>query len=216
MKTTQCKAARALLDWDLETLSKRSGINIGTISAFERSASNPKSETIYALRKALEEGGVELLPDGGVRPRQNRVLTLQGREGFAEFRSDVLHDAQMGPLDVCVSNVDEAQFDKWGAGKVNDAYFSAMEQVQGLSFRILVKEKDINLTASKYADYRWLPAHLFGEISFYVYGNKVAIISFKKDDFNAFVICHDEIADFYRKDFDRLWGQAYEVTQTEG
>jgi len=68
------------------------------------------------------------------------------------------------------------------------------------------------MTGTKYASYRWLPEKIFGEISFYVYGEKVAIISFKNNDFNAFVISHKEIADFYRQDFGRLWTQARDIT----
>lgn len=207
----QIKAARAMLDWSAEDLGKRVGVVKTTISAIETGRSNGSVEVLNAIVTALENGGVEFLNDGGVRPRQSRVLTLQGREGFAAFREDILAEAKIASLDVCVSNVDEREFDKWGAGTVNDKYFSEMKKNKPKQFRILVKENDFHLSASDYAVYRWLPEKSFGAISFFVYAQKTAILSFENNDFQAFIIGHPQITAFYRKDFESMWAQARDV-----
>ena len=212
MKLTsdQIRGARAMLGWTIEKMADHADLTPSTILDLEHGKGNPLERTLRKVELAVNRAGFEFA-DGGVRPLQNRVVTLQGREGFAAFRADVLHDAQAGPLNVCVSNVDENQFDKWGEGKVNDDYRASMAKIKNLHFKILIKEDEQHMTGSRYATYRWLPVKLFGEISFYIYGDKVAIISFLNDNFNAFIISHKEIAEFYRKDFNRLWDQAREV-----
>lgn len=209
----QCRMARSLLDWTQTELAERCELSPVTINKFEKSNGDQGLEmrTLEKLRRTLEAGGVEFLPNDGVGRASNKVMALKGRDGFAQFRQLVLNAAKQGPLEVCVSNVDENQFDKWGEGKVNDDYRSAMAKIKSLNFRILIKENEKHMTGSQYAVYRWLPEHLFGEISFYVFGDKVSIISFKNDDFNAFVISHKEISEFYRKDFERLWQQAHDA-----
>lgn len=213
--TAQVRAARALLDWNQSDLAQHAGLSKDHVANYEleRSKSLDVLEKIYT---ALTTEGIVFTEGEGVRKRNYEIRVLQGREGFAEFRADVLSDARLGPLDVCVSNVDEVQFEKWGSGKVNDDYRAGMAKIDTLRFRILIKENDKFLTGARYAAYRWLPEELFGEISFYVYGNKVAIISFIDDDFHAFIIGHSAIAGFYRKDFNRLWGQAHDIGQAKG
>lgn len=206
----QIKAARAMLDWSAEDLGKRVGVVKTTISAIETGRSNGSVEVLGAIVKALESGGIEFQTDGGVRPRQNKVLTLQGREGFAAFREDILAEASIASLNVCVSNVDEREFDKWGAGGVNDAYIVKMREHKPKQFRILVKENDTYFTGD-YASYRWLPAKSFGEISFFIYAQKTAIISFENDNFEVFIINQPKITSFYRKDFEKMWAQARTV-----
>lgn len=207
----QIKAARAMLDWSAEELGKRVGVVKTTISAIETGRSNGSVEVLNSIVSTLQSGGIEFQADGGVRPRQNNVLTLEGREGFSAFRDDILSESKNAPLDVCVSNVDERQFDKWGAGSVNENYFAEMKKNKPKQFRILVKENDFHLSAADYATYRWLPADSFGEISFFIYAQKTAIISFENDNFQAFIITHPTITSFYRKDFEAMWSQARSV-----
>ncbi len=211
----QCRMARSLLNWTQNELAERCELSPVTINKFEKSTGDQGLEmrTLQKLRRTLEGGGVEFLPNDGVSRTTNKVIALKGREGFAQFRELVLSAVKQGPIEICVSNVDENQFDKWGEGKVNDDYRSAMAKIKTFNFRILIKENEKHMTGSEYAVYRWLPKHLFGEISFYVFGDKTSIISFKNNEFTAFIISHKEIADFYRKDFERLWQQAHDVKE---
>jgi transcriptional regulator with XRE-family HTH domain len=205
----QIRAARALKNWSQADLAQRVDMATPSIGNIEAGKHTPTPQTQNAIIEVFEAAGIEFI-DGGVRHQNHTVKVLQGYDGFADFRADVLTHAQAGPLDVCVNNVDERQFDKWGEGKTNDNYFAQMKNIKDLSFRILVHESDTYLSASDYAAYRWLPEDMFGEISFYVYADKTAIISFEDDVFSAFIIKHPRVANFYRREFDRLWGKAFE------
>jgi ribosome-binding protein aMBF1 (putative translation factor) len=57
----QIRAARALLRWSSEDLSKRSGIGTATIKRIEVMSGVPNGNirTLVAIKEALELGGVE-------------------------------------------------------------------------------------------------------------------------------------------------------------
>jgi transcriptional regulator with XRE-family HTH domain len=65
---SQCRMARAALQWSLKDLADRSKVNHVTINRFEigQAASNPS--TLAALRTALEAAGVEFIEQNGGGP----------------------------------------------------------------------------------------------------------------------------------------------------
>jgi len=67
----QIRAARALLRWDQATLAKAASVSVETIKRLER-IDGPllatKMATIEAIRRALEQGGVEFIPANGGGP----------------------------------------------------------------------------------------------------------------------------------------------------
>jgi transcriptional regulator with XRE-family HTH domain len=68
MSPVHCRAARGVLKWSQESLAARSGVGLSTIRDFEAERRNPISANLRAIKKALEEAGVELLqPEPGVR-----------------------------------------------------------------------------------------------------------------------------------------------------
>lgn len=65
-----CRAARALLDWSQTDLAKRSNLGESSIRDFEKGRRTPGPNNLAAVRRALEDGGVEFLEGGGVRLRK--------------------------------------------------------------------------------------------------------------------------------------------------
>jgi transcriptional regulator with XRE-family HTH domain len=68
----QIRAARAFLDWGQEELAVRAELSSRTVMHFEKGKCFVKRGSVLAMQQALEEGGVEFTPDGGVRPRASR------------------------------------------------------------------------------------------------------------------------------------------------
>ena len=60
----QCRAARALLDWNQAELSERANVALSTVRRFEKSANQPIANNLAAIRSALEFAGVIFLDDG--------------------------------------------------------------------------------------------------------------------------------------------------------
>jgi transcriptional regulator with XRE-family HTH domain len=66
----QLRAGRALLRWEQKELAERAGVPVPTLKRFEGIVGPVRGtyENIIRVRRALEDGGVEFTPDGGVRP----------------------------------------------------------------------------------------------------------------------------------------------------
>ncbi|MGQ3211858.1 MAG: XRE family transcriptional regulator [Shinella sp.] len=89
---SQCRAARALVEYSRERLAVASSVDISTIESFERKLGKPDDESIAALRASLEAAGAAFLPDGdrggiGVRLKFNRsetrrIQTMEGEGGI--------------------------------------------------------------------------------------------------------------------------------------
>jgi ribosome-binding protein aMBF1 (putative translation factor) len=68
MNASQCRAARALLDWSQEQLAAQSHVSVTTLRNFERGATVPMANNLSAIRAALEAAGVEFIPENGGGP----------------------------------------------------------------------------------------------------------------------------------------------------
>lgn len=64
----QCKAARALLGWTQRQLAAAAGVAAPTVATFESGSSVPMPQNLQAIRRALEEGGIEFIPINGGGP----------------------------------------------------------------------------------------------------------------------------------------------------
>ena len=62
---SQCRAARALLDWQIDQLEAASGVHRRTLIRLERGQATTRSTTLAAIRAALEAAGVEFIAENG-------------------------------------------------------------------------------------------------------------------------------------------------------
>lgn len=66
--SSQCRAARALLDWSQQRLAEESRIGNATIRNFEGGKSTPQHATLDVLKRALETAGVVFIDQNGNGP----------------------------------------------------------------------------------------------------------------------------------------------------
>jgi transcriptional regulator with XRE-family HTH domain len=64
----QCRGARAMLGLSQADLEAASRVAKKSIADFEREATKPQPRTLDALQAALENGGVEFIPENGGGP----------------------------------------------------------------------------------------------------------------------------------------------------
>ncbi|NLS07836.1 helix-turn-helix transcriptional regulator [Rhizobium sp. P32RR-XVIII] len=62
---SQCRAARALIDFSRERLAVSAGVSIETIVHFERKLAEPTDDEVFALQSALEAAGAVFISDNG-------------------------------------------------------------------------------------------------------------------------------------------------------
>jgi transcriptional regulator with XRE-family HTH domain len=64
----QCRAARGLIDLTQSELAEKASLGLSTIVDFERSRRQISNEAIGAIRKALENLGVQFIDENGGGP----------------------------------------------------------------------------------------------------------------------------------------------------
>ncbi|MBO6516081.1 MAG: helix-turn-helix transcriptional regulator [Bacteroidia bacterium] len=205
----QSRAARALLDnVSQEVIAKLAGVSQPSIGKFESPhiKDRPSPKLANKLWIAYIEMGVEFLADDGVKRAKTDFRALEGYDGFKKFINDVYETVKHGG-DICVSNVNERQFEKWQSVHADD-YLSKMAQIDNLRFRIIVEENDQYFTAAKYAEYRSLPSEQFSGVPTYVYGTKRADILFEEDNVTILIVDNETLAEAERKEFEISWSQA--------
>lgn len=65
---SQCRAARALLDWSQQTLAEASKVGNATIRNFESGKTSPQNATLDVLRRTLADAGVIFIAENGEGP----------------------------------------------------------------------------------------------------------------------------------------------------
>ena len=215
----QIRAARALLGWSHHDLADKAGLSQTGIARIENGTNQPNSKTIAKIEAAFDLEDIEFI-EGGVRKRANRIIFYKGKEGFAKFRLDTLHEAESNEnADICVANVNERLYDKWGEGEANENYRRKMPIIKknkpNMRFRSIVKEGDERLPARHHSEYRALAEKEFGDFPFYIFGDKTALTMFEEDDVSIFIIDHPMVTKFYREIFEESWKKAKDLHTNE-
>ncbi len=202
----QIKAARALLKWTQSTLADASGVSKPALANLERGTVTPRVETINAITKALEEGGVEFTAGPGVRLRSEilNVQLLEGGDAIFRLWQDMSDTLKNGGLRL-ISGVDERNFDHM-AGKERFRQVLEKFHKQGITSRILAREGDTYFVEPA-SHYRWVPEALFSQVPYFIYENKYAIFLTHPTP-RVVLIENKAIADSYRKQFNAIWESA--------
>jgi DNA-binding XRE family transcriptional regulator len=215
----QCRAARGLVDWTRDELAKAAKVSPETVKNIEHGVFRPQEETAQKIIKTFEIQGVEFTDSEGVRFHKDTVMRLEGIEGFKQFLDDVYKEAQQpyshkgGEKPIYISSVDDRLFVKI-LGEWFAAHVRRMNDIKDMSMRILIQEKPFSLIAEEnrgksYREYRKLEAATDGNVPFYVYGDKLAILVFEGDDPPQILILTSTLASkAYREQFEVIWKQA--------
>jgi transcriptional regulator with XRE-family HTH domain len=61
MSPEQCRAARAWLNWSQEELATKAQVSSSTLRDFEAGRRSPIANNLMAIRRALEDAGMQFL-----------------------------------------------------------------------------------------------------------------------------------------------------------
>lgn len=200
----QCRAARALLNWTQPELAEHCGTHVQTVSNFEKESGSPTKTTLKKIAGTFENIGISFIQQTGVELKANPIQIYNGRDGFWDFYEGLYEAVKKSPGEVLVSNVDERLYEKWLSPEKIDTHVARIKAL-GVTYKILISEGDDHLLATPdYAEYRWMPKTLFSTASFYVFGDKMALLLFE-EEVRVIVIDAKDVADAYRKQFTSLW-----------
>jgi len=183
----------------------------------EDDAVQPREGTLKDIIRVFDENGVDFTDNFGVRLKPQGVEVLSGHEGLCQFFDNVYeHVCKYGGT-ILQLGVDEALFTEQ-LGKYSPVHIKRMTQLvqerRDIKVLALIKEGDTNYTCSGYAEYRWLPKELFDPVPFYVYGDRLAIMSFQTVP-SPTIVVHNipAITHAYKKQFDALWDMSRQLEQ---
>lgn len=72
MDATQCRMARAALNWPAKELALKARVGVATVARLERGDTSTIPATLAAIQRALEEAGIEFI-ERGVRFRDEPI-----------------------------------------------------------------------------------------------------------------------------------------------
>lgn len=202
----QIKAARALLNWTQDDLAKATRLSKPAINTLERRLSNPRQDTLSAIRTALERAGVEFTDGSGVKLRSAvlKTVVFEGDEALVRLQRDVFDTLNGTQAELLVSGLDESAYRFSGGARVLDEIERRVKH--GVSTRLLTREGDTGFI-EPLSHYRWLPQAFFPSVPTYVYGNKYALFLWGPPQ-KVVLIENAEIADSFRQQFMALWDVA--------
>lgn len=208
----QIRAARALLDWNQQLLADKVGVSKHTISKIERGDIQGGTKTLAKIHTILVIAGLDFIEDDGVKKKTTGISSYAGREEFQEFYTDIAIAAeQSDQKDFLVSNVNEEHFLRWLNEDTLHKHYDSMKKHK-ISYKILIAEGDTTTPGDNFnAEYKWMAADQFYSVPCYIYGDKVAFMSFEEDNINVFVIRHKNIVDLCRKQFHEMWNRAKDI-----
>ncbi|MBI1300506.1 MAG: helix-turn-helix domain-containing protein [Alphaproteobacteria bacterium] len=204
----QIRAALGLLNITQRQLSETVDVSRAILSNYLSGKQNSIHKTTSdKLMAYFDNRGVMFTANDGVaRKPKNTITELKGRDGFRAFMEDVYRTTAEHGGEICVSNVDERNWIKWLTKDVYDAHAAKMSVLRTeYYFKIMIQEGDDFFIATDIAEYRHVPASYFTDQSFYVYGNKLALIEFDEDEVLINIIYNPRWAQSFRVLFNYAW-----------
>ncbi len=205
LSTSQIAAAMALAGMTQDELATLAGMARPSLNRILNGEVVAKEDSLRRIRHALESRGVEFLGNIGVQWAQHQVRSLAGVEGLKTFFDDVRAVAKDTDQEICICGFSEDYFEK-KLGKYLDYHRKEMSGYSHVRMRCLIEEGDSNLGASDYCQYRWQIKAYYSNVSFYVYGDRTAIIvTSGPEDPLILLINNRTISQAYRNQFDAMW-----------
>lgn len=212
----QIRAARALLDWSQSDLADKADLSQTGIARIENGTNQPNSQTLNKIRTAFTSAGIEFLGTTGLRRNTGEIKTYKGPDGFRQFMDTIYETAKNEGGSFCLHNAKPANWVKWLGQDWFDMHSKRMAALANkIDFRITAEEGNTNFISSSFAEYRWFPAELFNDQSFYAYGNKLAFVSFSDNDVNVSVLDNRDFAEGFKILFDIAWNRVAMAPQAK-
>jgi DNA-binding XRE family transcriptional regulator len=202
----QLRAARGLLDWTRSELAKASGLSQETIKNIEHGTYKPQESTIEAIIRTFAAHDIEFLENEGVRKSEKLVKTFSGTSGYIGFLEDIMSTMKNGGK-TRQFNLSDALISTYGSSHLKK-YNEVMQAVTDLDAKCLVPEGDTFFPV-QHCVYKWLKKIHEEAVPYYLYGNKIAMLTSSPGQEIQFVVIYSEsLAQTYYNSFDVYWKES--------
>lgn len=206
----QLRAARAMLDWKTSDLAEKTGLTINAINKIERETVHGRRDTMEKIQRVFEEAGIEFLPDSGLRKKDRIIVTYEGTGANKKLVEDLYNTLQATGGEILIAHLDEGESIK------NLEIDWLREQIKkrkeaNITHRLLVKASDPNLIPPL-DTYRCLPDDFFSPYPLYIYGSKLALVSWEPSP-RVVIVDDERFAECARKLFNFIWLHAAPIVK---
>ncbi len=206
--SSQCRAARGLLNWSQPDLAERCEIHVQTISNFEKESSTPSKATLTKILLTFELAGVVFDEDEGVRKKKGIVTRFEGLDAKYVYLDNLYNDLKDKPgTEILISGLAEVK-PQDEERKFVEMHVNRLIKA-GVTERLLICEGDTNLIAPK-EWYRWIPKKFFSSAPFQLYEDKLALHEWGPPQ-SLILIQNRSVAESYRKLFNFAWEHAKSI-----
>lgn len=188
------RAARALLNWTLQDLSRQCGIHWVSLQRIEAGKQKPEIDNLKAIYDALLRGGAKIT-DKGVEEVSQSVTIFQD---FLAVLDDV--ENMLSPGDELLQHcADERRSTPEVTARLHDF------EAKGLRLRFTLRAGDDFMTTGP-DNYRWIDPEYFATAEvMLVYADRT-VLHVAGNDSDTFVMIREaRLADAMRRQFDYWW-----------
>jgi DNA-binding XRE family transcriptional regulator len=208
LSPNQIRAARSFLDWTRDDLAAATDLSAETIRRIESGATTPNDSTARSIKRAFESKGLEFIEQEGVRRAKSDFFSLSGRDGLMRFFDDVYSVMQTDMREIVIYGFDEDKYDSLLSGEFSEMHRSRMSHIKHLKMRCIIQEGDFNMGAG-YCEYRWQSYDKDAAVTFYIYGDRIALLDFNAADGpHILMVRNRSFAEAYRRQFEGMWSTA--------
>ncbi len=202
----QARAGRALLNWSQKDLSRESGVSLNAINNFEREIVTPRRDTLDALRRTLEQAGLEFIGETGVNRIQEKLdVEVVKTEGIAKaLTDDICAALRAGIGNLYMNGVDLGRFPAEEVGEF--VRIESAARSESLQRCVLLPYGDFSFL-SRDPVYRWTSREGVGEVAFITYGQTLVLLMWDPSP-RAIIIRNRAVAETFRKQFEIRWAGA--------
>lgn len=208
----QIAAAMALSGLTQEGLASEAGLGRNTLNKIINGTAVYREDTMRKICGILETRGIEFLPGEGVRKKEQTVTTYTGDSCLRDLLVDVYKTLQDSGGELLIAHLDEGQALKsLSKDFINDQ--TQKRRQANITCRLLVRESDPHLIPP-YDTYRAIPDESFSPYPFYIYGSKLALLSWEPSP-RVIIIDDQRFSDSARKFFDIAWSTGKKIVRDE-
>lgn len=209
LSARQIKAARALLDWSQEELAYAAQLSIATIRKLELGHISPRSETTRLIYQAMEDAGLEFIDPDGVRRKLEDIAVFHGVGSTDQLLDDIKETTRQARHElIIVANCLEELEKICGAGDCPKLE-ALLKYNDDLSIKCLLTEVGEPQLSSPRLQFRTISKQYIDAVSFYVYGNKYALIPTDKEIWPKITVVKSRsVSEGFRRQFFSMWEKA--------
>ena len=207
----QIRAARGLLGWEATELGKLTNLSRETIANIESGRTQAREGSLERIAKAFNDAGVEFLPGSGVRMKDRVVQAYEGEGAQQNLLNDVYDTLKDKGGEVLIAHVDETVAIKDLSQEFLAQHIKRLKSAN-ITERMLVREGDTHIVTAT-EDYRAIPSEYFITTPMFIYGEKLALMSWSPT--SRAVVLHDALfAESARRLFNFVWDKAQPLPST--